>query len=95
MHQLSFIIFQKYRSHVTSTLYKPDTFHGRTVELAPDGVRLRQSSLYFGKKIRLVVAIIIIVIVIINHGRHHYHCYHPRRHHKVINDIITVRPLPL
>ena len=46
VHQLSFIISQNYRSHATSTLYKPDTSLRRTVELGPDVVRLRESSLY-------------------------------------------------
>ena len=40
------LLSQNYRSHVSSTLYKPDTSVGRTVKLGPDGVRLRESSLY-------------------------------------------------
>ena len=43
--QLSFII-SYYWSHVTSTLYKPDTSIRRTVELGPNVVHRRESSLY-------------------------------------------------
>ena len=40
------LLSQNFRSHVSSTLYKRDTSVGRTVKLGPDGVRLRESSLY-------------------------------------------------
>ena len=42
----SALLSQNYKSHVTSTLYKPDISLRRTVELGPDGVRLTESSLY-------------------------------------------------
>ena len=41
------LLSQNYWCRLTSTLYKPDTSLRRTVGVGPDGVRLRESSLYY------------------------------------------------
>ena len=46
------LLSQNYWCHLTSTLYKPDTSLRQTVGVGPDGVRLRESSLYSTKHLR-------------------------------------------